>query len=54
MQQLEALTLEARQLANGVSASGLPLTSHETEVARQLQICNACTTAKVFVPCFRP
>ena len=38
MQTLEALTLEARQLANGA----LGLTSPESEVARQMQICNAC------------
>ena len=52
MQQLEALTLEARQLANGVSVSGLPLTSHETEVARQLQICNACRYCEGFCAVF--
>ena len=38
MQQLEALTREARQLAQG----GLALTATESEVARQMQICNAC------------
>jgi citrate/tricarballylate utilization protein len=38
MQQLEALTREARQLALG----GLALTAPEHEVARQMQICNAC------------
>ncbi len=38
MQQLEALTREARHLAQG----GLARTAPEAEVARQMQICNAC------------
>lgn len=38
MQQLEALTREARALATGE----LLLTPYEAEVGRQLQICNAC------------
>jgi len=38
MQQLEALTREAQGLALGRG----PLTGDEAEVARQMQICNAC------------
>ena len=38
MQSLEALAQEARNLANGP----MSLTSTESEVARQMQICNAC------------
>ena len=38
MQQLDALAAEARTLAGG----GQPLTAAEAEVARQMQICNAC------------
>ena len=42
MQSLEALTQEAKALANGT------LTAAETEVARQLQICNACRYCEGF------
>ena len=48
MQQLEALTREASALARGelpfqaASFNALSLTANEQEVARQLQICNAC------------
>ena len=42
MQTLEALTREARALANG------ELTAPEAEVARQLQICNACRYCEGF------
>ena len=38
MQTLDALTREARALAGGTLALSVP----ETEVARQMQICNAC------------
>ena len=42
MQALEALTREARALANPPAATLPLLTAPETEVARQMQICNAC------------
>ena len=48
MQQLEALMLEAKALANGA----LPLSAHESEVARQLQICNACRYCEGFCAVF--
>ncbi len=41
MRQLEALTAEARALAHGAMPLA-PTTAPETEVARQMQICNAC------------
>jgi citrate/tricarballylate utilization protein len=47
MQQLEALTREARALAGG-----LPATAAETEVARQMQICNACRYCEGFCAVF--
>ena len=46
MQALEALTREARALAQGA------LTAPETEVARQLQICNACRYCEGFCAMF--
>ena len=46
MQTLEALTQEARALADG------SLTHDETEVARQLQICNACRYCEGFCAVF--
>ncbi len=46
MQALEALTQEAKALANG------ELTTPETEVARQLQICNACRYCEGFCAMF--
>jgi citrate/tricarballylate utilization protein len=46
MQRLEALTREAKALANG------ELTAPETEVARQLQICNACRYCEGFCAMF--
>ena len=66
MQKLEALAREARELASpsiAVSrgaASGsatsvirvLPLTQNETEVARQMQICNACRYCEGFCAVF--
>ena len=48
MQQLESLTREARALANGQGISG----SAEAEVARQLQICNACRYCEGFCAVF--
>ncbi len=47
MRQLETLTREARALANGQSMSAA-----ETEVARQLQICNACRYCEGFCAVF--
>jgi len=46
MQALEALTREARALAQG------ELTAPEAEVARQLQICNACRYCEGFCAMF--
>ncbi|MDP3700270.1 MAG: tricarballylate utilization 4Fe-4S protein TcuB [Hylemonella sp.] len=48
MQQLETLTREARALANGDVVPG----SAEAEVARQLQICNACRYCEGFCAVF--
>ncbi|HSV53860.1 MAG TPA: tricarballylate utilization 4Fe-4S protein TcuB [Burkholderiaceae bacterium] len=48
MQQLEALAREAQALANGV----LPLSAGEGEVARQMQICNACRYCEGFCAVF--
>lgn len=48
MQALEALTRDARALANGA----VVLTASETEVARQLQICNACRYCEGFCAMF--
>ena len=48
MHTLDALTQEARALAQGQ----LPLTSAEAEVARQLQICNACRYCEGFCAVF--
>ena len=48
MQQLEALTREARALATG----DLSLTAHESEVSRQMQICNACRYCEGFCAVF--
>ncbi|ACC75078.1 tricarballylate utilization 4Fe-4S protein TcuB [Paraburkholderia phymatum] len=66
MQKLEALVREARELASpsviarhtasGESAASiirvLPLTQNETEVARQMQICNACRYCEGFCAVF--
>ena len=53
MQQLEVLTREAAALARGELAfSALPLTANEQEVARQLQICNACRYCEGFCAVF--
>jgi citrate/tricarballylate utilization protein len=48
MQTLDALTRDARALANGEAA----LSNSETEVARQLQICNACRYCEGFCAVF--
>lgn len=48
MQHLEALTREAAALATGA----LPLTADEGEVARTLQICNACRYCEGFCAVF--
>ena len=53
MQKLNALTREAQALARGeVPYASLPLTAHEQEVARQLQICNACRYCEGFCAVF--
>jgi citrate/tricarballylate utilization protein len=58
MQQLEALTREASALARGelsfqnTSFDALSLTANEQEVARQLQICNACRYCEGFCAVF--
>ncbi len=52
MQQLEALTRDARALANGTMPDQVVLTASETEVARQLQICNACRYCEGFCAVF--
>jgi citrate/tricarballylate utilization protein len=48
MQQLEALTQQAKALANGELALSAP----EAEVARQMQICNACRYCEGFCAVF--
>lgn len=48
MQTLETLTRDARALANGE----IVLSAPETEVARQLQICNACRYCEGFCAMF--
>ena len=48
MRQLEALGLEAAALAGGAP----PLTPAESEVARQMQICNACRYCEGFCAVF--
>ena len=48
MQTLDALTRDARALANG----DVVLSAPETEVARQLQICNACRYCEGFCAMF--
>ncbi|WP_322060620.1 tricarballylate utilization 4Fe-4S protein TcuB [Paraburkholderia sp. J63] len=66
MHKLEALTREAQELASPSSPSRrtftsapetavirvLPLTSNEAEVARQMQICNACRYCEGFCAVF--
>jgi len=48
VQQLDTLTRQARALANGDVVPGTP----EAEVARQLQICNACRYCEGFCAVF--
>jgi citrate/tricarballylate utilization protein len=48
MQTLDALTRDARALAEG----GLSLSAPEAEVARQMQICNACRYCEGFCAVF--
>ncbi|QUN26206.1 tricarballylate utilization 4Fe-4S protein TcuB [Cupriavidus sp. KK10] len=61
MQKLEALAREAAQLAGQDAATSapqpriirvLPLTDNEAEVARQMQICNACRYCEGFCAVF--
>ncbi|WP_309682640.1 tricarballylate utilization 4Fe-4S protein TcuB [Polaromonas sp.] len=52
MQQLEALTRDAVALANGGWASPIVLSAPEAEVARQMQICNACRYCEGFCAVF--
>jgi citrate/tricarballylate utilization protein len=52
MQQLEVLTREAVALANGGWASPLVLSAPQAEVARQMQICNACRYCEGFCAVF--
>lgn len=52
MQQLEALARDAVALANGHVAAGLALSAPEAEVARQMQICNACRYCEGFCAVF--
>ena len=48
MQALEALTRDARALASGAPVLSAP----EDEVARQMQICNACRYCEGFCAVF--
>jgi citrate/tricarballylate utilization protein len=52
MQQLEALTRDAVALANGQVTFSLTLSAPEAEVARQMQICNACRYCEGFCAVF--
>jgi len=52
MQSLEALTRAASALANGTSVGAPGLSAPEIEVARQLQICNACRYCEGFCAVF--
>ncbi|MDP3707620.1 MAG: tricarballylate utilization 4Fe-4S protein TcuB [Polaromonas sp.] len=52
MRQLEALARDAVALANGEVAAGLVLSAPEAEVARQMQICNACRYCEGFCAVF--
>lgn len=49
MQALEALTRDAKALANGTP---VPMSAAETEVARVMQICNACRYCEGFCAVF--
>jgi citrate/tricarballylate utilization protein len=52
MQTLEALTRDALALANGNRVAEPDLSAPEAEVARQLQICNACRYCEGFCAVF--
>ena len=53
MQQLDALTREAQALANGRLPNGASaLSGPESEVGRQMQICNACRYCEGFCAVF--
>ena len=52
MLPLEALARDAQALANGEVVPAAPLTDAESEVARQLQICNACRYCEGFCAVF--
>jgi citrate/tricarballylate utilization protein len=52
MQTLEALTRDALALANGTRLGDPGLSAPEAEVARQLQICNACRYCEGFCAVF--
>lgn len=52
MQQLEALARDAVALANGGWAGDIVLSAAEAEVARQMQICNACRYCEGFCAVF--
>ncbi len=52
MQQLEALARQAQALADPAKGHAPPLTAAEAEVARQLQICNACRYCEGFCAVF--
>jgi citrate/tricarballylate utilization protein len=52
MQTLEALTRDALTLANGTRLGEPGLNAPEAEVARQLQICNACRYCEGFCAVF--
>ena len=52
MQQLEALARDAVALANGGWAGDTVLSAPEAEVARQMQICNACRYCEGFCAVF--
>ena len=52
MQQLDVLTREASALANGGNPVIPILSANETEVTRQMQICNACRYCEGFCAVF--
>jgi citrate/tricarballylate utilization protein len=52
MQSLDILTAQARALANGEPVGPAALTAPETELARQMQICNACRYCEGFCAVF--
>jgi citrate/tricarballylate utilization protein len=52
MRQLDALTRDAVALANGGWAGDAVLSAPESEVARQMQICNACRYCEGFCAVF--